>query len=164
MLVLLRKNCIFSKKKYPVFLWSRGEQHRELGTYKARFSFSTTHQPSCIPILRIFQRKVDFAIQRQNGFKFFLKRCAYIFEQILDNNFARFFRKFELKVYKMDFEYFLALYQLLAFKPKGLEFEMSVHRICEFDPFWTIFFFLQKDTHSDRRTDSNAKIVQTDLK
>ena len=29
---------------------------------------------------------------------------------------------------------------------------MSVHRICEFDPFWTKNFFLQKDTQTDGRT------------
>ena len=30
-----------------------------------------------------------------------------------------------------------------------LEFEMSVHWICEFDPFWTNIFFLQKDRQTD---------------
>ena len=29
---------------------------------------------------------------------------------------------------------------------------MSVHRICEFDPFWTKIYFLQKDTQTDGNT------------
>ena len=33
---------------------------------------------------------------------------------------------------------------------------MSVHRICEFDPFWTKKFFLQKDTQTDGQTDGNT--------
>ena len=44
-----------------------------------------------------------------------------------------------------------------------LEFEMSVHRICEFDPFWTKKSFCRKtdtqDRHSERRTDIEAQIV-----
>ena len=40
-----------------------------------------------------------------------------------------------------------------------LEFEMSVNWICEFDPFWTKKNFLQKDRHSERRTDIEAQIV-----
>ena len=31
---------------------------------------------------------------------------------------------------------------------------MSVHRICEFDPFWTNFFFFS-ERHSLRQTDGN---------
>ena len=37
-----------------------------------------------------------------------------------------------------------------------LEFEMSVHRICEFDPFWTKKKILQKDRHTDTQTDGNT--------
>ena len=40
---------------------------------------------------------------------------------------------------------------LQALRAWILEFEMSVHRICEIDPFWTKKIFLQKDTQTDRR-------------
>ena len=41
-----------------------------------------------------------------------------------------------------------------------LEFEMSVHRICKFDPFPLKFFFCRKtDTKMETRTDIVAKIV-----
>ena len=56
----------------------------------------------------------------------------------------------------------MAFIQVLAFKPFGLEFiefEMSVHRICEFDPFWTKKFILQKDRQTETRTDIEAQIV-----
>jgi hypothetical protein len=39
---------------------------------------------------------------------------------------------------------------------------MSVHRICEFDPFWTKFFFLQTDAdenHRRRRSNSSLDMI-----
>ena len=43
---------------------------------------------------------------------------------------------------------------LQALRAWILEFEMSVHRICEIDPFWTKKKILQKDTQTDRQTET----------
>ena len=55
---------------------------------------------------------------------------------------------------------FILVTSLQALRAWILEFEMSVHRICEFDPFWTKKKFLQKATQTDGRTD-RRKHAQT---
>ena len=87
---------------------------------------------------------------------------------ILTNQFRKFItrhkKKFISRHKKNSFAYLWLMpiektkNQALRLRAWILEFEMSVHRIWEFDPFWTKKIFLQKDTQTDGRTETRTDI------